>query len=263
MATGAADASGTLPRQMRRVPSGLVLLVLSALVGACGSSTQPTSATTASHASSAASVKPLTKSQAQAFAHAVNLRAADLPGFKVSSEQEHETAAEKQQGHAFLSCVGRVASTKALLEANSPSFERATSSSTESVRSEVEVTSTPALAAEELAAARTGHARACLSRFLDQIFSNVIRREGGTVGAFSVTGLPTSAPGTAGSFGWAISTTFSLHGIKVPVRIHILGFGHGNALVVLFDFGFPQALPSSEEQHLFSLLVSRAESFRS
>jgi hypothetical protein len=205
---------------------------------------------------------PLTKAQARAFARAVNLRAHDVPGFKVSPpEHEHETSAEKQQGHALLRCVGSVAFKRALFQAGSKDFERQTNSSTESVRSDVEVAPTPALAAEQLAAARSEHARACLSSFLQQLFSTQGHTEGGTVGPVSVEVFTPSGPGTAGTFGWRISTTFSLHGIRVPVRFDILGFGYRTALVLLFDFGFPQPPAGSHEQSLFSLLISRAQSF--
>jgi hypothetical protein len=204
----------------------------------------------------------LTKAQARAFARGVNLRAQDVPGFKVSPpEHEPESSAEKQQGHAFLGCVGSVAFKHALFEAGSKEFERQTSSSTESVGSDVEVATTPALAAEELTAARSEHARACLSRFLQQLFGTQGHKEGGTVGPVSVEVFTPAAPGTAGTFGWRISTTFSLHGIHVPVRFDILGFGYRTALVVLFDFGFPEPVTSSQEQSLFSLLISRAQSF--
>jgi hypothetical protein len=243
-----------------------VLLATSTLLAACGSSSHPATTATA-HAGTVvqASTAPgasLTKAQARAFARAVNLRAQDLPGFKVSPpEHEHETSAEKQQGHAFLRCVGSVAFKRALFEAGSKDFERQTNTSTESVHSDVEVARTPALAAEELAAAHSEHARACLSNFLQQLLGAQGHTEGGTVGPVSVEVFTPSAPATAGSFGWRISTTFSLHGIQVPARFDILGFGYRTALVILLHSGFPQPPASSQEQSLLSLLISRAQSF--
>ena len=250
----------------------LALLAIGGLLGACGSSHSATTtiaraAATTPHAGAFTGTpvgagRPLTKAQARAFARAVNLRPQDLPGFKVPRpEREHETSAEKQQGHAFLRCVGSVAFKRALFEAGSKNFERQTSSSTESVHSDVEVARTPALAAEELAAAHSEHARACLSSFLQQLLGAQGHSEGGTVGPVSVEVFTPSAPGTAGTFGWRISATFSLHGIQVPARFDILGFGYRTAVVILLHSGFPQLPASSKEQSLFSLLISRAQSF--
>jgi hypothetical protein len=99
---------------MRRATMILVLLAISALLAACASSSHPAAtaagarATTGAHARTAAgAARSLTKAQAIAFARAVNLRATDLPGFRVAPpEHEHETAAEKRLESEMLRCAG-------------------------------------------------------------------------------------------------------------------------------------------------------------
>jgi hypothetical protein len=137
---------------MRRAVVSLLLLAAGGLVAACGGNghdastgaqaSGTTSADVAAEAhSSGGSANPsgadrsLTRAQAATFAHAVNLRLADVPGFKIVSEHEHETAAEKRLEHAMLRCVGvgTLGSRHALVEVSSPSFERETNALDEGV----------------------------------------------------------------------------------------------------------------------------------
>jgi hypothetical protein len=99
---------------IRRLAVIALLLGAGGILAACGTaglSTTATVARTASTTGPGPSVagtpgapsgveKLLTKRQAIAFAHAVNLTAADVPGFKAAThEHEHETAAEKRLEH--------------------------------------------------------------------------------------------------------------------------------------------------------------------
>jgi hypothetical protein len=187
------------------------------------------------------------------------LRGADLPGFKVSTEQEHETAAEKKLGREFLHCVGPVAFRQGLAEASSKNLERETSTSDESAKSFVEVARSPAAAAEQLAATRSTHARACFARFATKAFRAESHGQG-TVAPVSVATFTPVARETNGTFGWRFSTTLSTHGLHLPVQFDISGFGYRMAVVAVFTVGFPHPFPAAEEQRLFSLLVGRAQS---
>jgi hypothetical protein len=190
----------------------------------------------------------------------VNLRPADLPGFKASSEGEHEGAAEKRENSEFQKCVGAAASHRPLLEAGSMNFEHETSSSDESARSDIEVAPSAAAAAQELAAARSSRARSCLSIFLSRLFRSKSENEV-TLGSVSATAITPSAPGTSGSFGWQVNTSVASHGIAVPLRFDFLGFGYRTAMVVLFDLGLPKPFVEKTEHELFARLISRATGF--
>jgi hypothetical protein len=162
---------GIMRPAMRRTIVILALLAAGGLLVACGSGSDPSTTTVApaavttrvdpaAAAKTSAANRSLTRRQAIAFAHAVNLTAADVPGFKVHSEQEHETAAEKRLEHEMLRCVRALGSHYGILEGShgvvemgSKEFGRETNTGEESVQSEVTVVRTPALAGKELAAA--------------------------------------------------------------------------------------------------------------
>jgi hypothetical protein len=259
---------------MRRATMIVVLLAPGALLGACAASGHsavatplvPAAATTRARAAvaagtSARSERPLTKAQAKAFARAVNLRAADVPGFKVSSEHEHETVAEKRLERELLHCEGGVGGTRQLVEVGSKEFEHEDEQGDLGVQSGVTVEQTSALAAKELAAVRSARGRECFLHYLNQLFKGQKYR-GANIGSASISSGTPPAPGTAGSFGWHISTTITLRGVRIPFYMDILGFVYGPAEVTLLDFAVPEPFPAATEQRLFSLLVERAKAHR-
>jgi len=247
----------------------LALLAAGALLAACGSGNHTPATTVAlaavatradavAVAKTSAGRRSFTKVQAIAFAHAVNLTAADVPGFKVSSEHEHETAAEKRLEHEMLRCVGALGSHHGIVEMGSKEFERETNTGDESVQSAVSVARTPALAAKELAAIRSPHVRACLAHYLDLLFKSH-RYHGATVSPVSISQGTPPAPGATGSFAWRITTTITLHSVTIPIYIDIFGFVDGPAEVSLFTAGVPRPFPAATEERLFSLLLTRAK----
>jgi len=188
-----------------------------------------------------------------------------VPGFKVHSEHEHETAAEKRLEHEMLRCVGALGShygivegSHGVVEMGSKEFGRETNTGDESVQSEVTVARTPALAAKELAAIRSAHVRACLSHYLDLLFKSP-KYHGSTVSPVSISQATPPAPGATGSFAWRITTTITLHSITIPIYIDIFGFVEGSAEVSLFTAGVPRPFPAATEERLFSLLLTRAK----
>lgn len=200
-----------------------------------------------------------TKAQAQAFARAVNLQAADVPGFSVSHEHEHEheTAAERRLKPELRRCFGSATETKGVVEAGSKTFERSAGIANASVSSEVTVAQTAALSAKELAAIRGGRLPACLAHYFEQLL-RAQDFHGASVGPVSTRQGSPPAPGMAGSFGLRFSATVTLHGLRIPFYVDILGFVDGPAEVSLDTFGIPRPFPGTVEERLFSLLVERA-----
>jgi hypothetical protein len=261
---------------MRRTIVILALLAAGGLLVACGSGSHPSTTTVApaavttrvdavAAAKTSAANRSLTRGQAIAFAHAVNLTAADVPGFKVHSEHEHETVAEKRLEHEMLRCVRALGSHYGILEGShgvvemgSKEFGRETNTGEESVQSEVTVVRTPALAAKELAAIRSPHVRVCLSHYLDLLFKSH-KYHGARVSPVSISQGTPPAPGATGSFAWRITTTITLHSVTIPIYIDIFGFVEGPAEVSLFTDGVPQPFPATTEERLFSLLLTRAK----
>jgi hypothetical protein len=189
----------------------------------------------------------------------VNLTANDVPGFRVSSEQEgaSEKASEQRRESELLRCV-HVASSHALAEENSKEFERQSPVLAEGVKSEVTVAPSAALAAKELAVIRSAHARACVADHLSLLLKSKNYGRGKFAGVSIAQGIP-PAPGTSGGFGWRITVKLNVRRIPAPFYADILGFVYGPAEVSLFTSGFPKPFSARSEERLFSLLLRRAK----
>lgn len=257
---------------MRRTAVTIALLATGALLGACGRSNPTAVATVTVQAAKAGShtgttgtpppgaARSPTKTQALAFARAVNLTVADVPGFKASPEQHHQTAVEKQRERELVSCAGgAVSAGEGLASVSSPDFKLERDVLDLSVNSEVSVAQTPALAAKALATIRGTHFRECLSRYLNLLF-HAQSRSGTTVGPISIVQGTPPAPGATGSFGWRITATITARGVKLPFYQDMLGFVYGSAEVSLTSSGALRPFPAAIEQQLFLLLLKRAKS---
>jgi hypothetical protein len=202
-----------------------------------------------------------TKAQAVAFAHAVNLTVADVPGFTASPHKHKKSSASERRAEAQLElCLGKSRNTKGIAEVDSDSFEQETSTSELNVSSEVTVVKTPALAAHALALVKKASTRACVSRYFNLLVSG-LKTSGAKIGKVKLTTATPPAPGTGGSFGWRLSTiiTAKENGAQIPFFLDILGFINGRAAVTLLTSGLPQPFPASGELGLFSLLVKRTQ----
>jgi hypothetical protein len=253
---------------VRRMTVIVMPLTACACIAGCGDNRQvartsfvQSAAVSHSQTSTSSPVKPLTRAQARLLVRAVNLRASDLPGFELSSEKEREPAAAKRLEHQLLHCVGGALSGHGLAEGSSKEYERETSGTEESIESGVSVAPTAAIAARELQAAHDGKTRVCLSRYVTLLFMLLASSEGHglTASPVQISSLSLPAPGATGDFGWRMSGTISLHGIRVPFDIDIAGFVVGQAEVTLFAAGLPEPVPTATERRLLALLVSRAE----
>jgi hypothetical protein len=257
---------------MRPTAAIPVLVASAVLLTACGGSGHTATKTTNSTGSTAtkathggtrtapggAGESAQAIARARAFASAVNLKATDLAGFHVSTEHEHQGAAEKRLEPELLRCVGASGANRAPVEASSQTFEHGASILTDSVSSQVTVARTPALAAKELAAIRGGHLQSCLSHYFNQLLASQ-DLHGARVGPVSTRRGSPPAPGADGSFGLRFTETLTLRGLRIPFYVDILGFVKGPAEVSLFTFGVPQPFPAALEERLFLLLLARAK----
>ncbi len=259
----------------------LTFIATPGLLAACGSSIHPaptaatqTTGATIPHKPPASNARtgpvgPLTKARAIAFAHVVNLKPTDVPGFVATSkrEREHETPVKKRLERELTRCTGgALGAHDGLAEASSKDFKLERNILRFSVNSEVSVTRTPATAARELAAIRSSHVRACLSHYLRLLLQDQFLGEEKSRAIFNPNSISLSiahgtppTPGAAGSFGWRITATIAVRNVKLRFYIDILGFVDGRAEVSLFSSGSLRPFPAAIQEHLYWLLLKRAE----
>jgi hypothetical protein len=260
--------------RMRRTAILLGLVCSCALLAACGkgayttASTDSTSTTSAgaAHSGSPDGRSP-THAQALAFAHAVNLTAADVPGFSPAHKLEHESPAEQRLQQQLRGCSGAQGAralqhTQATLaEASSPDFELHRGVLALSVSSEVSVAHSSAQAAATLTAIRNPRVRACFSRYLSSLLKSQRYSGASVVGVSIASGTP-PAPGTSGGFGWRVTATFAIRGIRISFYFDILGFVYGPSQVTLESSGTVRPFPAKAQEVLYSQLLARARSHR-
>ncbi len=261
---------------MRRMAAIAVLLATGGSLAGCGkggnlttttvtrsSAPQSTRTPGAGGKSTAPSPSGGALALAQAFARAVNLKPADVPGFRVSSEhgRQPETPAEKRLKPELRRCFGSSGEAKSLVEASSSKFERSAGLASQSVSSEVTVSQTRAPTAAELKASHSGHLPACLSHYFDLLLESQ-HIHGASIGPVSTREGAPPAPGMTGSVGLRFTATITIRGIRIPFYLDILSFTDGPAEVSLSSFGLPRPLPSEMEEQLFSLLVTRARAHK-
>jgi hypothetical protein len=242
----------------RTIP--LMLAVAGGLLSACASSSRPapkkSSVGAAPHA--VAKSKPLSRRRALAFARAVNLTAADMPGFSVSSTHQTASPREKRLEGEMLHCVGPAGPSGHLADVSSKDFELKRGIVDLGVSSEVAVALTPATASAELAAIRSARVRGCFSHYLGLLFQSQ-RFGAGRVGSVTIAAGTPPAPGTAGGFGWRVTATLIARRLKLPFYMDVLGFIYGPTRVTLFSSGALRPFPAEAQQRLFSLLLDRAK----
>jgi hypothetical protein len=262
---------------MRRTLLTLSLVLAGALLAACGKGSAATStrvATVTVPGKSAPGAKtpptspptgqpsqPASRRQALAFAHAVNLTPADVPGFAATEKHSGDSSSEKRLERQMLSCAGIGGSSRTVLEEGSKDFKLKHQILDLSVSSEVAVQSSAADAQKALAAIRSAHVRGCFSKYLQQIFKGE-KTKGATPGPVTIQAGTPPAPGVDGSFGWRVTATFLVRAIKVPIYLDFLGFVDGPSQVTLLSSGLLEPFPAAVQQHLFALLLARARSHK-
>ena len=200
-------------RMPQPVILGVAMLAGSALAG-CGSGD-----TAAIPAPSAArGTGAVTKTQAVAYARAVNLRATDLPRMNARSP-EHEGKAPTRLELALARCDGELNPLHRVLNRVSPTFTSPTEdggereSEHEEIHSSVEVLPTPAIAAGHNAAQISPRGLDCIKRFFPAAFAKSDTRRL-RYGPVTLQHLPNPLPGVLGSFAVRIATSV----LGVPSR---------------------------------------------
>jgi hypothetical protein len=246
----------------------LALVLGAGLLAGCGKSSLTTAAggshpaaSARSHSAGATrSGETPTRARALAFARAVNLTQADLPGFTATEKHDSSSAKERRLEHQMLSCTGLSGSggSQSILEQSSKDFRLKRQIIDLSVSSEVSVAASAADAARGLKALRSAHIRGCFSEYLTHVLQGE-HVNGATPGRVTIQSGTPPAPGTSGSFGWRVTATFIVHSIKLPIYLDFLGFVDGPSEVTLLSSGLLQPFPAQAQQHLYTLLLARAK----
>jgi hypothetical protein len=233
-------------------------LAVTALSGCSGKGqTARTGAGAAKHASSAPSkTASPTRARALAFARAVNLSAADVPGLRVAAKPQHRSPADRHTERELARCVG-LSGAGQLFEAASPDFEHSAGISHFDVSSNVAVSSSAALAAHELGQLRSVRAKGCLKRYLAALLNGSLTNA--TVGPVSVQEGTPPAADAGGSVGLRISTSITVRSIPIPFYLDILAFASRSSQVSLMSTGVPVPFPAATQQRLFLTLLARAK----
>jgi hypothetical protein len=237
----------------------LALCLCSSLLVACGS----------------AGGVHLSKTQAQAFATAVNLRNDDLPGMGTLV-----AGFQAKDGPPFRGCTTHIAAADIVRAIDSPWFLRSKQQRrfgahvlagrppVEAVHSVVYVMNQPALARNNIAAARNPDTAACVQRAAIKESSGRLIGHEAYKREIHATSLPFPLIGVP-----AFSRSIPAYGLRVTGTIagavyhqkdrqkfydDTFGFAVGPVEIVLHADGVGRPFPAEEERHLLFVLYGRA-----
>jgi hypothetical protein len=211
----------------------------------------------AGSAATTSSSAPVTRPQAVAYAHAVNLQAADLPDLRVST-LERAAKIEPHEG-VFARCVGESDPRREIAKFKSATFKYPASFG--QLESSVTVQPTQALALSNFRAALQPRLLTCLKNLLPVALAGKAERtiRYGPVNIARLSGLP--VPETTGV---SIRTSVIAPRLPYPVPVYVdeFGFTAGRAEIALTTEGAPKPIPAEVEGRLLSLLYSRAKAHK-
>jgi len=199
---------------------------------------------------------PLTGGRARAFAGAVNLTLADIPGASVMARERHPEPSEVEARR----CGGSVSDAGAV-QVPSPDFVRGTALTREALSSRVTVLTSTRVAREGIAVPDTAAWRACYAGVLRRHFSGA---DGGTAGVsvdrVELSTLPVRVPGVGESFGLRIAARLSSIRSHLAIRLYldVFGFALGRSEINLEATSYVQPEPTRTEQELLLLMDRRA-----
>ena len=241
-----------MPVLRKPITTSLLVGAAATLFG-CGGSSHSSTASTASTSHSSPA-----KTRAIAYAHAVNLTLADVPGARIVAG-EREDQAPPPAAIRVARCAGAVDPRLRIIDIDSAKF--ALGAPGQQVKSGVEVLPSAALAARNLAAVKSTRGQACLARFLSQAVLASTHTQSGHV---SISSLPNLLPGSQGYVGLRvripISTRNPINGKQVQTQTTLdeFAFVAGSAEITLSARAIKAPIPTATERRLLALLTSRA-----
>jgi hypothetical protein len=198
-----------------------------------------------------------TGAQALAFAHAVNLTAADIPGASVQAK--HMRSSTAQERHEYKDCERFGEQAHPLAEVSSPKLTRGAELEVEQIASSVTVLGSERAVARQFAVLARPALRRCAAHVLTRSLDDKPLRDA-RWGRVTVSRLPVSAPGADATIGLRVEAQVNIPAseITVPIYFDVLGFSIGSAEVALTATSVTQPVPGATEQELLALLLARA-----
>jgi hypothetical protein len=248
---------------VRLAVSILALVASGGLATACGtnnSAVGETDGSAAGAARAAGATGPVTRARAIAYAHAINLKAGDVPGMTVA-EPEREAPTLTRSAAEFTRCDGGVSHARTVAKINSPEFSAGRGRNSELVQSRVEVWPTPGLVAQNTAAFFGPRGRACFLGLLEASNARLDKQRGRRQhGVPTLATVPNPLPGVEQSFLYTIKQPLLLKGHLFLYIYHdVFSFVSGAAEVELEATGFSRPVPPATEERLVRLLLGRAK----
>ena len=224
----------------------LALAATSVLSGGCSASSSNGSTRTNGS-------DPIENARALAYAHAVNLRAADLPGW--TSAGPEVQAKRVPFGTALARCGGAIYPALGVGGVGSL-FRRPPRLQMELMQSGVLVTPSADVASRDVAANRSARVQACVARVITSVQPRGPSRRRPVA---TISPLPNPLPGVA-SYGLKlIATAVNARGVTVLGYQDVLGFASGPAVIALSEAYTSKGARLANEHELLSLLYSRAK----
>jgi hypothetical protein len=245
----------TMPRPLA---NALLLAAGGGLIAGCGGAS--TSSTNAAAVRASATIA---KAQARAYAHAVNLRASDVPAMQSSSAEgeARQTSDAKRSSAEFVNCYGGVSPALRIAKIRSPEFSTGRAADSQTVQSAVEVWPSASLAARNNASYLGPRGRLCFKRFLRARDKQLNRQRAGKLefGPLRVATVAYPLPGVSRAAITSIAETLVRDGrIRYRIYRNIFTFVRGPAEVELLATGFSRPLPTATEERLLLKLALRA-----
>lgn len=212
---------------------------------------------------------PVTKPRAIAFARAVNIRRADVPGMSVLV-----TAFETKNGPPYSDCTTNVDAQDRVAALESPWLLRSKRRLPSPVRfampvppvegahSVVYVMREPAIASRNVASGRRATAPGCVAKLSAKIASGEFIGHEPSKLKISGSSIPFPLAGVAG-YGLRVQGTLAAAVYRLKMRPtyyeDTFGFAVGPSEIVLVFAGVERPFPFAEERRLLSLLYGRAK----
>jgi hypothetical protein len=240
---------------IRSLSAGSAILLATGLLAGCGSTNAPV-ADVLSPASA-----PITKAQAVAYAHSVDLRNSDLPGFSTIGS-EAEVPEPGRYGRQAILCSRGADAPHRIVQVHSAELTAGRAFYGEVLKSTVEVWPTPALVALNNVRSHSARGQRCLARFLKAVNKQIDRERDGReqIGPFTITIVPNPLPGASHSFLMTINETRLLRtgAIRAHIYRDVFGFIVGPAEIELEAVGVGHPVPTPTEAKALLVLLDRA-----
>jgi hypothetical protein len=218
------------------------VVAATALLAACGGGASAKKAPTASEGKSAAS--------------AINLKAADVPGYKGAAHDKSNAGGSDDV--AFAACVGASKPhADEIADTFSEDFSKGEGTMISQVSSEVSVVSKTDTASKDVKAYKSDKAKSCLDTFVTKLLTKNLGGSGATFGKPSVKALDVKTAGIDDSFGYEITIEASAAGQSFPLTISLLAMLKDHTEVSLTTLTVGASLTASDRDRYADILRGR------